>query len=84
MLKVIPTYFAWHAILFIGVAEAMSSSEDESVKIQTNRWKIDSINYDVAKSTQMTYCNTGYGVSSPRVQNQKDVCLEIKMTKGNY
>ena len=32
------------------IAEAMSSSEDESVEIQTNRWKIDSIKYDVAKS----------------------------------
>ena len=47
----------------------MGSSEDESVKIQTNRWKIDSIKIDVAKSTEMTYYNTGYGVSRPRIQN---------------
>jgi hypothetical protein len=45
------TYFAWDANPFVFIAEAMSSTEDESVEIQTNRWKIDSIKYDaVAKS----------------------------------
>ena len=27
--------------------------------------------------------NTGYGVSSPDIENQKDFCLKINMPKGN-
>ena len=28
--------------------------------------------------------NTGYGVSSPDIENQNDFCLKINMPKGNY
>ena len=30
------------------------------------------------------YGNTGYGVSSPGIQNLKDFCLKINIPKGNY
>ena len=30
------------------------------------------------------YGNTGYGVSSPGIQNWKDFCLIINIPKGNY
>ena len=30
------------------------------------------------------YGNTGYGVSSPRIQNKKKICLKINIPKGNY
>ena len=30
------------------------------------------------------YGNTGYGVSSPGIQNQKGFCLKINISKGNY
>ena len=30
------------------------------------------------------YGNTGYGVSSPGIQNQKDFCLKINISKGNF
>ena len=30
------------------------------------------------------YGNTGYGVSSPGIQNQKDFCLKSNISKGNY
>ena len=37
-------------------------------------WKVRGGNYGI----------TGYGISSPEIQNQKDFCIKINIPKGNY